>query len=908
MLIRYRCAKSMSEKRSGNHPEAPWHTLKPEEALAKLGSTRDGLSEEEAQRRLQQYGRNKIQRGREVNPWAILLHQVASPLIYILLAALAVTLAIGNWADSIVIAVVVVLNTVIGFFQEYRAENAMQALLNLVTPKATVLRGGGEQEIDSADLVPGDVVQIEEGRVVPADLRVLESARLQVDESVLTGESVPSAKWSEPLEQDIELADRENMAYMSTAVTSGRGIGLVVATGRLTEVGSIAEEIQTTSRAESPLQTRMKRFARLIAVAVVGVSAVAFAVGVAFGEPLRDMFLTAVSLAVSAVPEGLPVVMSIALAVTLQRMAKRRAIVRRLPAVETLGSCTIILSDKTGTLTRNEMTVQSVWTAGSRFQVEGAAGDAAGAITSNGETVEVQEDTPLYLTLLGGVLANAAFVSREDGELQASGDPTEVALLVSGMKAGLKRESLLQQYPLVDEVPFDPRRRFSATVHRRNGEPVVMVKGAPERIVEMCDSWLTAEGGQELDRQAILTEAEDMAGQGLRVLAMAMGEGKDLTEEVREGADPRGLVLLGLQGMMDPPRQEAVEAVAACHRAGIRVAMVTGDNPVTARAIAKQVGIAEKDAEVRTGMQLEKMSPEELAETAERVSVYARVSPSQKLRLVNTLRKQGQIVAVTGDGVNDAPALKSAHIGAAMGQSGTDVAREASEMVLTDDNFATIYEAVEEGRTSFSNIRKATFFLISSGIGEVFVILGSLALRLPLPLLPAQILWLNVVTNGIVDVTLAFEPGEQEQYRRPPRDPREGILSRLLIERSVLVGLLMAAGTLGIFVWERNTGAGLGYARTAALTTLVIFQMFHVFNSRSVYRSVFRKNPLSNRFLLVGTVVSAGVHVAALYWGATQYLLRIEPLGPDTWLKVVLVAVTVIVVVELHKVLRRERD
>jgi cation-transporting ATPase F len=885
-----------------------WYLVSPENALSELETSREGLSDQQAEARLQQYGPNRIESGGETSTWKILLHQLTSPLIYILLAATAITLAIQHWTDAIVIGAVIVINTVIGFIQENRAENAINALIRLGEPKANVRRNGQETELDSVGLVPGDIVLLDEGDVVPADIRLIRSTRLQIDESMLTGESIPSVKITEPYPEGsaIALADQENLAFMGTAVTSGRGEGVVVATGYRTEMGAIAEGISGTTRAETPLQTRMKKFGRWISLAVIVAAVVIFGIGLALGEPLQEMFLTTVSLAVSAIPEGLPVVMSVALAVGVRRMAKRRAILRRLPAVETLGSCTVILSDKTGTLTQNRMTVQSIWTADADFSISNEGKFLEKGNGLNNRAVEPVEGTPLYLTLLAGILDNQASLLKEGDNLVPEGDPTETALLVSGSRAGLWREELIKDYPVVDEVPFDPKERYSATVHSHNGEKLVFVKGAVEKLVQVSDKVIYSEGTKELNGDDILKEADKLAGEGLRVLAMAMGKGEEAAKAVLKG-EPGGLTFLGLQAMIDPPREEAAEAVAACHRAGIRVMMVTGDNPTTAAAIAWKVGISEEVPEVVTGVQLEALSDEELEKSVRSVSVFARVSPSQKLRLVNTLRRLGEIVAVTGDGVNDAPALKSAHIGAAMGQSGTDVAKEASEMVLTDDNFATIYAAVEEGRTSFSNIRKATFFLISSGIGEVITILASLVMRLPLPLLPAQILWLNLVTNGVEDIGLAFEPGEEAQFRMPPRDPEEGILSRAQVQRGLLVGLVMAAGTLGMFVWERNVGATLEYARVAALTTLVMFQIFHVFNCRSEEQSLFSRNPLSNRFLFIGTILSFAIHFGSLYFGPTQFLLRVEPLTLQTWGKLTLIALSVVVVVEIEKLVRRRK-
>jgi Ca2+-transporting ATPase len=880
-----------------------WHSLPGHEALAALDTETEGLSHEEAEVRRKRYGPNTIESQKETSLWQILAHQIASPLVYVLLAAMVVTVAIQDFADTIVIAIVVILNTVIGFIQEYRAENAIQALIRMSAPKATVRRENTEEDVDSDSLVPGDIVLLETGDVVPADLRILDSVRLQIDESLLTGESVPSQKSTDPLEEDVPLADRENMAFMGTAVTSGSGTGVVVATGQQTQMGSIATDILSTSRAESPLQRRMRSFAKWITIIILGIAAAAFGVGLALGEPLIDMFLTAVSLAVAAIPEGLPAVMTIALAVSVQRMAKRNAVLRRLPAVETLGSCTAILSDKTGTLTNNEMMVRKIWAADARYWIEDSSFSGENGNRESIDFTEVEEGSPIHQTLVAGVLANEASLKHEGNDVVTQGDPTEVALLAIGSKARLVKNELLEAYPLVEQIPFDSKQRYSATIHSHNGNKVVFLKGAPERVVEICHSMAGADGSTKIDSKLVLDEAERMAEESLRVLAMAKAEGDEAVDSIERG-QPSGFTFLGLQGMMDPPREDAVKAVASCHSAGIRVMMVTGDNPTTAAGIARNVGISREKPEVLTGSDMEKMSDNELQEALNRVRVFARVSPSQKLRLVENLRKQGQIVAVTGDGVNDAPALKAAHIGAAMGKSGTDVAKEASEMVITDDNFATIYAAVEEGRTVFSNIRKATFFLISSAFGSVVVILASLAMRLPLPLLPAQILWLNVATNGVTDVALAFEPGEEEQYRRPPRDPTSGILSRLLIERSVVVALVMAVGALGIFIWEMGAGAGLEYSRTAALTTLVTFGLFHVFNSRSVQRSAFRKNPLSNKFLFIATISSFAIHLGAMYFEPTQTLLRIQPLSIDTWLKLVPIALSVLAVVEIHKLFR----
>jgi cation-transporting P-type ATPase F len=883
-----------------------WHTLETNQALAKLQTTALGLTSSEAAQRLAHFGPNTIQTGEGIKPWAIILHQFTSPLIYILLVVMVITLILQEWADSIVVAAVVLLNAIIGFTQEFRAENSMQALMRMTAAKTSVLRDGQQAEVDARNLAPGDIVFLESGDIVPADLRLLECTHLEVEEALLTGESLPVAKTPDALATSgtIPLGDRRNMAFLGTAVTSGRGIGLVVSTGLNTQMGIIAGEMRGTQRAQTPLQTRMVQFGRWISVAVLGSSALAFAIGIYLGFPATDMFFVAVAIAVAAIPEGLPIAMTVALAVGVNRMAKRNAIIRRLVAVEPLGSCNVIVTDKTGTLTENQMTVQSVWTGGREYEVTGPGRSLEGRILDGDSPVLVEPASPIYLTLLAGLLANESSLRPVGDSFVAFGDPTEVALLVAAAKAGLDRDDLAARYPRTDLIPFEPFRQFSATIHRHGDDRLALVKGAPERVAQMCQWVLTPDGLAPLDPAAVQQAAEGMAHRGLRVLGLALGNTPEAVESTR-AESPRGLVFLGLQGMLDPPRAAVIPAIAACRRAGIRVVMATGDHPTTAAAIAEMVGLSDGRPQVYTGPQLEAMSQEEFEAAARTVSVFSRVSPSQKLRLVTTLREQGNIVAVTGDGVNDAPALKAAHIGAAMGRSGTDVAREASDMVLADDNFATVYAAVEEGRTAYANIRNVTFFLVSAGAGQIMAILASLVLGLPLPLVPVQILWMNMVTSGIQDKALAFEPGESHLYSRPPRNPREGIIPRIMLERIALVGLVMAAGALYMFNLELERGATLAYAQVTALTTLVMFQVFHVGNARSDELSVFQKNPLANPVLFYGTGIAVAVHIGAMYFPGTQFLLGLEPLSLDTWVRVTLVALSVIVVVELHKLVRR---
>jgi len=900
-----------------------WHALSIEAVYERLDADPDGLTADEAANRLDRHGPNELPQGVTTSPWRILLHQFTSPLIYVLLVAFVVTIGIAHYADAIVIAVVLVLNAVVGFVQEYRAENAMAALRSLVSPKARVRRDGAVRTVPSADLVPGDEVLLSSGDVVPADLRLRETTDLQVDTAILTGESVPVTREPGVEDPGTPLADRSNLASMGTSVVSGRAVGVVVATGEETEIGRIAEEVRGTERASTPLQERMHRFGTRISVAILFVAALIFAVGLLQGVPIADVFLLAVATAVSAIPEGLPVVMTVALAVSVRRMAARHAIVRRLPAVETLGSCSVIVSDKTGTITENRMTVQQLWTADGAVDAASDPESATGAFTRDGRTLDATGDAAVLETLRAATLANEASLRiADDGTLNGEGDPTETALLVAARTAGLNRETLLVDHPQVRHVPFESDRQYAASVHRIDAgileapgaadasEPVTYVKGAPERVVRMCDSVATAEGVESADRDALIAAADDMAADGLRVIAMAAGVGDLSGDEA-----PSGLTFLGFAGMLDPPRQAVPDAIAACRRAGVRIVMVTGDHAETARAIAERVGI---DADrVLTGTEVADLSDAALTERLRETSVFARIAPTQKHRIVTLLQADGEVVAVTGDGVNDAPALKAAHIGAAMGITGTDVAKEASEMVLTDDDFATIYAAIEEGRTVFANIRKATSFLLTTGVALVLAILVTFGLALagllppvaavgvPVLLLPAQALWLNVVNNGIQDVALAFEPGEREQYERPPHDPDAGLLSRELTERTLLVGLVLAVLAIAVFWWRLTEGASEAAAQTAALTTMVVSNALFLGSVRSQHRSVAGKSPFSNPVLFVGTLVAMTVHVVAIYAPPTQFLLGLEPIDPAAWLLIVAVSPLALVVAELHKRWRR---
>jgi len=881
---------------------APWHVLGTDATAARLATGAQGLSQDEARRRLERDGPNELPESPPTSPFVILLHQFTSPLIYILLAATLVTLLLEEFIDAGVIAAVLALNAIIGFSQERRAEQSVRALMRLLAPKAHVVRGGREWSIESRELVAGDVVLLESGVRVPADLRLYSSAALRVDESLLTGESLPVTKTTTSLEPpERPIADRTNMAFMGAVVASGRGRGYVVATATQTEIGAIAESIRIGDEPVTPLQQRMTRFAHVIGMAVALSAGAAFALGVWLGQSPSDMFIVAVALAVSAVPEGLPVVFTITLALAVRRMAKRKAIVRRLPAVETLGSTTVIGSDKTGTLTENRMTVREVWAAGQTV----SAGQAP-ATAAVREPPTTAAATPLELTLLAGVLTNEAELYREDGAVETQGDPTEAALLVAAAASGLEPEAARGAFGAVEEVPFEPARRYSASVRVRDGQYLMFVKGAPELLLEMSTHLLERDGVVPLDRDAVLRAAGAMASRGLRVLGMAYCRLPNAPEGGVVPA-PEALTFLGLQGMLDPPRAGVREAIQGCQDAGVRVVMITGDHAETAMAIGEQLGIARRAGAPLTGVEIERLDPAALRAAVGATAIYARVAPEHKLRIVQALRDRGEVVAVTGDGVNDAPALKAADIGISMGKSGTDVAREASDMVLADDNFVSIYAAVEEGRVTFDNLRKVTLFLISTGAAEVIMILTALAAGWPLPLVAAQILWLNLVTNGLQDVALAFEPGEPGVLRRAPRPRHEGVMAHLQWERTVVTGVVMATGTLVLFNWELAQTGSLVRAQTVALTTMVLFQMFHVGNCRSDHVSAFRRSPFSNPFLFIATAAALLVHVGALHFPPAQLVLRVEPIEIQAWGRIVAIAATIIVAIELHKLVRPDR-
>ena len=868
-----------------------------------------GLSQQEAGRRLQEYGPNALEAGKRLNVLKLVLDQFTDPLIYILMIAVAITAFLQDWVDSGVIALVIIINAVIGFFQELKAERAISALKSLAAAKAVVVRDGHVEEINGEEVVPGDIVMLTSGSRVPADLRLIEVIRLEIDESVLTGESMTSRKITDPVAGAcMSPGDAANLAFMGTLVMAGRGKGIVVATGRNTQLGMISREVATVKSVATPLQEKLKRLSRQIGLAVLGISALVVVLGLLAGETLYQMLLTGIAMAVGAVPEGLPIVITITLAIGVKRMAERNAIVRKLPAVETLGSTTVIASDKTGTMTRNEMTVVRIYAGRRYFRVTGSGFSPEGKILPE----QCEGACPaLQMCLRAGLLANESSLEREEdtGDYRPVGDPTEVSLIVAAMKGGLEEGKELVEYEWLDEIPFESERMYMATLYRNvNGEGcIAFIKGAPDRIAGMCDRELASEGRVEAFDAKQAADANDIMGaEGLRMLAMACKRFPAGTRDIEPEMIASGCVFLGIEGMYDPPRDEVFEAIRQAKTSGIRVIMVTGDHRATAVAIAQRLGIMKGgDEAVITGEDMEWMSDDELYEQVGRVSVFSRVSPLHKLRIVRQLMRRGEVVAVTGDGVNDTPALKAAHIGVAMGKSGSDAAKETAEMVITDDNFASIFAAVKEGRVIFANIRKVVLFLLAGSFGQVALILSSIVLLLPLPLLPAQIIWMNLVTNGLQDLAMAFEPAEKGIERHPPRPRDEPVISRLMVSRLVLTGIVLAVGTLAVYIWQLNKGVSLDHARTMALTTLVQFQLFSVFNFRSETRSALTMNPLTNPFLFFSIVLFFIVHIVAIYWSPVAAVFRLTPLGLHEWAVIMAVAATVIPVVEADKALRK---
>lgn len=900
--------------------QTAWHAMSQEQVLEALGLDaglpRNGLTQEQARQRLQQAGYNRLAPPKRRSAWLRFLRQFHNILLYVMMASAVVTALLGHWVDTGVLLAAVVVNAVIGFVQEGKAEAALDAIRGMLSLQATVLREGRRQSINAEELVPGDMVVLASGDKVPADVRLLQVTELRVEEAALTGESLPVEKQTAPVAADAALGDRSNMAYCGTLVVYGQALGVVAGTGSQTEIGFINQLLTHVEQNSTPLLRQINRFGYLLALVILGIAALTFVLGTWLrGIPAAEMFLMVVALVASAIPEGLPAIMTVTLALGVQRMARRHAIVRRLPAVEALGAVTVICSDKTGTLTRNEMTVQRVVCADARYTVQGAGYAPQGEILARGAKVNPVQEPVLAQAVRVGVLCNDAHMRQTpqaethggDGPSlwQVEGDPTEAALLVLGSKAGLPQEAQEALHPRLDVLPFESEHRYMATYHQSghgdSAQGWICIKGAPEAVLDFCQHQQTAQGAEALDADYWRRMATDLAARGLRVLALAHKPGRPQGRKLGHADVQSGGVLLALVGIVDPPREEAVAAVRQCHEAGIRVKMITGDHAETARAIGAQLGIGVGKPAL-TGAEVGLLDDAGLRRMADEVDVFARASPEQKLRLVKALQENGQVVAMTGDGVNDAPALKRADVGVAMGLKGTEAAKEAGDIVLADDNFASIAHAVQEGRAVYDNLRKFILFMLPTNGGESLVVIAAILFQLTLPLTAAQVLWINMVTSSALGLALAFERAEPGIMQRPPRSPAQPLLDGLAIWRIVLVSIAMMTGALGVFLWELRIGGTLEAARTMAVNTVVLAEMLYLLSSRHIRQGVLNREGLwGNPYVLLSIAACIPLQLLYTYWPVMQQLMGSAGLDALQWLKVTLAGAWVFAVVELDK-------
>ncbi|HHY81733.1 MAG TPA: cation-translocating P-type ATPase [Clostridiales bacterium] len=892
----------------------PWHEQSIQEVSANLNTdTSNGLTSEEARLRLEKYGPNELEHKEGTGIFQMFIEQLKDYMVLILIAASLVSILVKEVVDSIVIIGIVIINAVLGVVQEYRANKALEALKKMSAPHAKVIRDGKEAAIPAAELVPGDLVILETGDYIPADVRLTSSVNLKVEEAALTGESVPVEKdASKRLEGDVGLGDQVNCGFMSTLVTYGRGTGIVTATGMNTVIGNIARMIQEDSQEDTPLQRKLAQLGKLLGTACLVICAVVFVLGLTRGEDILGMFMTSVSLAVAAIPEGLPAVVTIVLALGMQRMVQHNSIMKKLHAVETLGSTTVICSDKTGTLTQNQMTIVKMYTLGQEIDVSGEGYNPAGSLTIEGKEVNLSEQPAAARLLEIQALCNDARLEHvtEGGsdEWRIIGDPTEGAMIVAAAKAGIDRDEINKAQPRLQEIPFDSQRKLMTTYHQtRDGKLAAFTKGAPDILVERCTYVMKKDGTiapiTPEDINEIINENKNLASQAFRVLAMAYKPVPEIPEHPTPDKDEQGLVFCGLVGMIDPPRPEAIEAIKVCKTAGIRAVMITGDYRDTAAAIARQLGIISSDDEVLTGAELNQMSDQQLDEAVRKVSVFARVSPEHKVRIVQAMKNNGEIAAMTGDGVNDAPALKRADIGVAMGITGTDVTKESADMIITDDNFSSIVAAVEEGRVIYSNIRKFVFFLMSCNVGEILIIFLSMLFNWEIPLLPIHLLWINLLTDAFPALALGTEKKEPGLMEVPPRDPNESIINKDMLINIIVQSLVMTAAVLFSFYygWKNH---GLDMGRTYALVTLILCELLRAYTARSERLPLWKLGVFSNRNMNLAAIVSFGLLLVIMFIPAFRDIFRIEYFHFGDWDFVVLMAVLPLIFGELTKVVR----
>lgn len=880
-----------------NSPQ--WHTLDVQETTSRLNSDpKQGLTSEEAAKRLQQYGPNAFETVGHTAWYRVLFRQFTDVLIIILLVAAGVSFAIGEVVDAVTILIIVVLNGALGFVQEWRAEKAMEALQQMLAPRCAVIRDGHAQEIDAKELVPGDVVVLEVGDRIPADLRLVEALNTRVDESSLTGESVPVSKGIEPVVPETPLAEQSSLAWMGTAITNGRAHGMVVATGMETEFGRIADLTQSVGDEMTPLQCKLAKLGKQLGIIGLGISLLIAVTGWLLGKPLVEMFLTGVSLAVAVVPEGLPAVVTITLALGVRAMVRRNSLLRRLHAAETLGSSTVICTDKTGTLTKNEMTVQHIWLSESEIDITGTGYAPEGEFQLKRNRITPESHPALFSLLLTGLRCNHAKIAQDERGWYAMGDPTEAALVVAAYKAGLTDEDCGE---ILSEFSFDSRRKRMTTIDRSQGKLIAHVKGAPEVILERCTNILKSNGEQSItdkDQEEAIEAYQNFAMQGLRTLALARRILPNDAAMDEEGVEQE-LTLLGIVAIIDPPRPEVQEAIKLAYSGGIRVVMITGDAPPTALAIARRIGLRAKRA--LTSQDLSVMDDAELKAALEDDVLFARTTPEHKMRIVTQIQEMGHIVAMTGDGVNDAPALKKADVGIAMGLRGTDVAKGASDTILLDDNFATIISAVEEGRRQYDNIQKFVRYLLSSNMAEIIAILINIVMKGPLILLPAQILWINLITDGMAAIALGVEPAERGIMDRPPRSPQAALLERSGILRIFLLGGYMGLVTLWLFHHYLAGGHSVDLARTVAFTGLVIVEKVNVFNFRSLNQSIFKIKFFSNPWLIAAWFANLGLQISVVYLPFLQRAMHTAPLAWKDWVLILALAIPVLIADEIYK-------
>jgi Ca2+-transporting ATPase len=870
-----------------------WYELSTEQTEELTETNRQtGLSESEANQRLQQFGYNELEEGERQSALLMFLAQFKDFMVVVLLAATFISGLLGEYLDAITIILIVIVNGILGFVQERKAEKSLQALKQLSAPQMTVMRDGQWIKVPAKETVNGDIVKFESGDRIGADVRITRANDLFIEESTMTGESMPVEKRAEPIHgEDLSIGDQENLAFMGTMVTRGNGFGIVVATGMESEMGKIANLLQSEQSMVTPLQQRLQQLGKILITAALALTALVVVIGVWQGHDIYKMFLAGVSLAVAAIPEGLPAIVTIALALGVQRMIRKRALVRKLPSVETLGCATVICSDKTGTLTQNQMTVTSLWSGGKTWKVTGSGYEPIGDFFEKGKKIEVDRDNSLKQLLTFGMLCNNAVVTMKKKQYAIEGDPTEGALAAAAMKAGLTKETLAEDFRIVREFPFDSNRKMmSVIIESKNGERFVVTKGAPDVVLTKSDDILWSQKQEKLSSvyaDRVKHEIHAMGTDALRTIAIAFRQLKRGETVSSQNEAEQQLIFIGLEGMIDPPRAEVKQSIEECHTAGIKTVMITGDHAVTATAIAKDLNMLPPGGKVLDGKTLSNMTVDQLGDAVDDVYVFARVSPEHKLKIVKALQKNGHVVAMTGDGVNDAPAIKASNIGIAMGKTGTDVAKEASSLILSDDNFATIKSAIKEGRNIYENIRKFIRYLLASNVGEILAMLFAMLLGLPLPLVPIQILWVNLVTDGLPAMALGMDAPERDLMNRPPRKANEGIFARGLGWKVISRGLIIGIVTLAVFITVyNNTANDLVTAQTAAFSTLVLAQLIHVFDCRSE-RSIYHRNPFGNFYLLVSVLSSVLLLLVVIYYEPLQPVFHTTPLTMMQWLLVV---------------------